>query len=326
MKVLFVSSGNRTSGVSNLILSQANTLIAQGINVDFYTIKEKGLLGYLQNVLPLRKQLKSNSYNLIHAHYGLCGLIALLGRIAGPKLIISFMGNDLLGDHARNGKNTLVGNLLVLINQFCARYFDYIIVKSDEMAHKISSDNIAVIPNGVSISQFIPMEKQAALNKIGWDPDFRHLFFLSDPYRPEKNLRLTENALRKLKTEKVLLHFLKDIPHDDSVLYYNASDVCILTSFHEGSPNVIKEAMACNRPVISTDVGNVKEVFGNIEGCYISSFDPSDVALKIKLALNFALNKGRTNGRNRIIEIGLDSVTIAQKLLAIYNKVLNPES
>ena len=96
-------------------------------------------------------------------------------------------------------------------------------------------------------------------------------------------------------------------------------ELVILTSLWEGSPNVIKEAMACNCPIVSTNVGDVRWVIGDTEGCYITSFDPEDVAEKIKLALEFGK---RTNGRDRIIELGLDSETIAKRLIDIYSKVL----
>ena len=106
-------------------------------------------------------------------------------------------------------------------------------------------------------------------------------------------------------------------------LYYNSADLLLLTSFHEGSPNVIKEAMACNCPIVSTDVGDVKRLFGEYTRClYIHSFDPIDVAEKIKQASSSAKKHGQTNGRERIIELGLDSNTIAEKIIEVYNEVL----
>jgi glycosyltransferase involved in cell wall biosynthesis len=92
-----------------------------------------------------------------------------------------------------------------------------------------------------------------------------------------------------------------------------------LTSFHEGSPNVIKEAMACNCPIVSTDVGDVKDVIGNTEGCYITTFDLQDVIRKIKMALDFGK---RTKGRERIMQAGLDSKTIANRIIDVYHQVL----
>jgi teichuronic acid biosynthesis glycosyltransferase TuaC len=104
--------------------------------------------------------------------------------------------------------------------------------------------------------------------------------------------------------------------------YYNASDVMVLPSYHEGSPNVIKEAMACNCPIVATDVGDVKWVLGDTEGCYIAGFEPDDFAEKLRLALGFAETKGKTSGRYRILELGLDSDTIAKKIVVVYESVL----
>lgn len=103
----------------------------------------------------------------------------------------------------------------------------------------------------------------------------------------------------------------------------NSSDFLLLTSFREGSPQVIKEAMACNCPIVSTDVGDIKWVIGNTEGCYLTTFDPKVVAEKLKMAIEFAQTKGRTNGRDRIIQLGLDAESVAKKVLEVYQKVLN---
>jgi glycosyltransferase involved in cell wall biosynthesis len=91
----------------------------------------------------------------------------------------------------------------------------------------------------------------------------------------------------------------------------------------EGSPNVIKEAMACNCPIVATDVGDIRWVLGETEGCYISSFDTKEFADKIRLALKYSETVGRTNGMKRIQELGLDSETIAKRIIDIYKKALN---
>ena len=104
-------------------------------------------------------------------------------------------------------------------------------------------------------------------------------------------------------------------------MYLNAADALVLTSLWEGSPNVIKEAMACNLPIVSTDVGDVKEVIGDTEGCYITSYEPSDVAGKIKLALDFGK---RTNGREKIKHLEIN--TIAKRIIDVYNEVLQKKS
>jgi len=115
---------------------------------------------------------------------------------------------------------------------------------------------------------------------------------------------------------------LKGYNRNQVSLLMNACDVILITSFSEGSPQVIKEAMACNLPIVSTDVGDVKEVIGNTEGCYITSFDPKDVAEKIKMALDF---DKRTNGRERIKKLGLDSESIAMEIIKLYKNVIQVE-
>jgi N-acetyl sugar amidotransferase len=323
LRILFVSSGTRDEGIGSLIMDQGESIKAQGIGIEYFTIKSKGFSGYLRNIFKLKNHLKKNQYDIIHAHYGLSGIVAILANNKHNKLVISFMGTDLLGIVAPDGKITIMGKLLVILIHKFVKYADYVIVKSQAMADKIAFKNKSVIPNGIDLKLFSPIERSFALKKLGWDQRFHHLLFMSDPERPEKNYILLESALAQLKSDDIQLHLLKNIPHGEVVYYYNASEVCLLCSYHEGSPNVIKEAMACNCPIISTNVGDVRKVFGNTKGCYISSFDPKDVAEKIRMALDFANNDGHTCGNERILELGLGSEIIAKKLTEVYGKVLN---
>ena len=323
LRILFVSSGTRKEGIGSLILDQGESIRSQGIIIEYFIIKSRGITGYFRYIFKLRNHLKKNQYDIIHAHYGLSGIVAILANKNRARLVISFMGSDLLGIVDHSGKTSVLGKLLITLIKRFVIYADYVIVKSQAMVDKIGFKNKSVIPNGLDLKLFHPMDRSHALRRLGWDQKLVHLLFLSDPKRPEKNHTLTQNALAQLKNNSFQLHFMKNIPHNEVVYYYNASEVCLLSSYHEGSPNVIKEAMACNCPIVSTDVGDVHEVFGNVEGCYITSFEPEDVAEKIQIALDFAHNKGRTSGHQRILELGLDSQNIAKKLLEVYGRVLN---
>jgi glycosyltransferase involved in cell wall biosynthesis len=111
------------------------------------------------------------------------------------------------------------------------------------------------------------------------------------------------------------------VTHDQVVKYLNSVDVFTLCSFGEGSPNVVKEAMSCNCPMVVTPAGDAAWVVGNTEGCFVGGYEPADFVIKLEQALAFAASTGRTPGRQRILELGLNAEAVAGKLLAIYRQV-----
>jgi len=309
MKVLFVSSGNTKSGISPIVSNQGQSLVRKNVDIEYFRIKGIGPLNYIRHISRLKQYLKKNHFDLIHAHYSLSGITASL---AGAKpLVVSLMGSDV--------KEFWWSRLLIRI--FKPLFWSACIVKTKDMADNLKVKNLRIIPNGVNMEHFVPIERNYACEKLGWIPDKKHLLFPASPNRPEKNVQLLINSLKLIKKrENIELHFFKDKPHNQTKLFYNAADLVVLTSLWEGSPNVIKEAMACNCPIVSTNVGDVPWVLGNTEGCYITSYQPEDVAKAIRKALRFGK---RTKGRERIKQLELDSESVAQKIIAVYNKVLN---
>ena len=311
MKVLFVSSGNSINGISPIIKNQGESLIRQGVDLTYFIIKGKGIKGYLKNIKPLRELNKGNNFDLIHAHYSMSAFVASL---AGAKpLVVSLMGSDVKSE--RYFKS--------IIKMFNKLFWSKIIVKSEDMKQSLGINSVEIIPNGVDFDKFKLKNQQECKNQLGWDLSKKQILFVANPSRYEKNFNLANAAFDILSDTNIELKVLKDVPNELMPVYHNAADIVLLTSLWEGSPNVIKEAMACNVPIVSTDVGDVKAVIGNTEGCYITSFDPKDVAKKIKMALEFAKIKGRTKGRERLNELGLDSESVAKRIIGVYEKVLN---
>ena len=318
MKVLFVSSGNSENGISPIIRCQGESLIEQGIEVDFFSIKGRGLKGYLKNIPRLRHQLKHFKYDIIHAHFGLSGLLTFFGK-KNEKLIVSFMGDDIVGSKDHFGRVTNFSMILVLLNKWFAKHFyDFSIVKSKEMYDILHVLNSEVIPNGVDYDRFYELDKLRARSSLMLKNIEKHVLFCSNPERVEKNFTLAKRAIALISDKNINLKCLVGINQNELINYYNAADCLLLTSFHEGSPNVIKEAMACNIPIVATDVGDVRALIGKTEGCYITSFEPDDVASKIQKALEF--NK-RTTGREDIRH--LESGLVAQKIISIYKMVID---
>ena len=326
MKILFISSGTSKRGVSPLVKSQGRSIDEKGHSVDYFTVKEGGLTGYLGAARQLRKYLNEHeSFDLLHAHYGLSALTALLGKQQGMPLVVSFMGDDVMGSKRLDGSVTLFSRFLVQLNRFMARFFyDAVIVKSDEMKERLGLERVHVIPNGVNLDAFYPEEKRTVRKRLGTQDDEKMVLFVSNPERPEKNYALAERSVNLLNEEgeKILLKALYGQKRDTVRDWMNATDVMVLTSYHEGSPNVIKEAMACNCPVVSTDVGDVKEVVGETEGCWMGGYDSKDFAAQLQRALEFAKNQGRTKGRKQILRSGLDKESIAKRIIGVYREVL----
>jgi len=309
MRVLFVSSGNSSNKVNTVIFNQAEALKKNhSVDIDYFSIEGKGIVGYLKNVLPLWRYLKNNEYDVIHAHYSFSAFVSSLS-CANP-LVVSLMGSDVFSG---------------IIFRILIRMFSHIfswkctIVKSIEMKEKLKLSRMLIIPNGVDLDRFKLMNKYNCQNKLGWDASKRHILFPADPNRPEKNYKLAERVYEQLDMDKIELHTLEGVPNEEMPIWYNASDVILLTSLWEGSPNVVKEAMACNRPIISTDIGDVRDVVGETEGCHIVNFELDDVFAKTIDVLD--RKKEGTDGRKRIIELKMDSENISEKIYHIYQKM-----
>ncbi len=313
MKILFVSSGN-SGKISPIILNQAISLLDfdENLSIDYFLITKKGIWGYLFSINQLRRKIKSYNPNVIHAHYALCGIISALAFTHKP-IVSSLMGSDVMENKGLN----------FIIKFFTLFFWKACIVKSQEMWDCLDIKNIHIIPNGVNIEEFIPLDKISSKHFLKLPVNKRIILFGSDPSRTEKNYPLFEKAVEIMHNDEVYAITLKNIPNEIIKYYFNAADILVLTSFNEGSPNVIKEAMACSLPIVSTDVGDVKWVIRDTEGCYIATFDPSDCASKIKMALAFTTKNERTTGRDRIIELGLDTKTVAKRLIEIYENMAN---
>jgi len=308
-------------GISPIIRNQANSLKNEGLDISIFGIKGKGIVGYLRNIPSLRKKLRNSSYEIIHAHYGSSAIVALLAK-RKEKLIVSFMGDDILGTKNEKGKNTIISILESKFHRFLARYFyNYSIIKSEEMNFSLQVKSSEVIPNGVNLEKFTSIEMDKAKKKLGLDSNTKYVLFASNPKRPEKNFSLAEKAISIINNKSIKLLVVFNTKNHLIPYYLNASSVVILTSFHEGSPNIIKEAMACNRPIVSTNVGDVKMILGDTKGCFVVNFDPIIVAEGISNALEFANEFDQTNGKERIKELEIDSKKIAKRIKDIYSKV-----
>ncbi|MFL5745005.1 MAG: glycosyltransferase family 4 protein [Niastella sp.] len=326
MKVLFVCSGNNKNfGIVPFIKDQGESLKSEGVAVDYFPVVGKGLLGYIKAGFRLRRFLQKKQYDLIHAHFTYCGWTALIGAGRKIPVVLSLMGTDANGEY--KGKNTVVlkSKLSSFLTWLIQPFVSAIISKSANISASVyRKQQSFIIPNGVDLEKFKPLspdERDGHLASSGK----KKVLFLGSRTKTGKNFALAQAALQQPGMENAELISPYPVSHEEIPWYLNEADVLVFPSFMEGSPNVIKEAMACNCPIVSTDVGDVKWVLGNTPGCYLASFDPREFAEKIHMALHETRLTGRTNGRQRIIDLGLDMDTVARRIVDVYKRsILGP--
>jgi len=327
LKVLFVyKARGDEKQAAPFILSQIDSLREAGIEIYSFPISGNSVLSYLSESVRLRKLLRQTDVDLIHAHYSLCAIPAVLAT-TGKPIVLSLMGSDILGEFISHGKPSLRSRMVTIITRLILPFANSLIVKSETIYQKVSRHKpVYLIPNGINLNQFKPIEKTIARNRLNLEQSKKYVLFLANPAHKWKNVGLANAAIALLNDTDVMMLAPFPVAHHEVVFYLNAADLMISTSFMEGSSNVIKEAMACNTPVVASDVGDASHITGGTEGCYITGFDPDDVAMKLKAAIEFALNRQKTNGRDRIIELGLDSKTVANKIHGVYKSALKLKS
>jgi teichuronic acid biosynthesis glycosyltransferase TuaC len=303
MKVLIVCSKN-SGRIAPFIVEQVDSLSKLGVDMEYFCIEGKGMGGYLKNRKSLMKKIRQYKPDLIHAHYGLSGLLANTQRHV--PVITTYHGSDI---------NIPRIFCLSRINMILSKHAIFVSEKhrqKSKLQHKFS-----VIPCGVDIDLFVPLDKIKAREVLGLDLTVKTILFAGAFSIPVKNPDLAKAANALL--DNTMLIELKGYTREEVAVLLNAVDVLLMTSFTEGSPQIIKEALACNCPVVSVDVGDVSQVISDIPGCFISSYEPNDVAAKLQQAIDFGQ---RTEGRNRILELKLDLQSVAEKILAVYNKLV----
>lgn len=311
IRVLVVCSGNAVNfhfqKHQAFIYDQINAVkkVNPEIQFDTFFIKGKGIRGYVKNLSALKKHIKQHSFHLIHAHVGHVGFLCILQNLL--PVIITYHGSDI---------NRPVMNIISSIAGLFAKRVIFI---SEELAHKIlikRTKITSVIPCGVDLNIFYPVDISEARNKFGWQMKKRYILFPSAFNVPVKNYPLAKKAISLLVDKPEVIE-LKQKTREEVNLILNASDVVLLTSHSEGSPQIIKEAMACNTPIVSVDVGNVKEVTTGTEGTFICRHDAEEIAAKINLAFEF---NRKTNGREKIQH--LDNKIIAKKIFEVYKSTI----
>lgn len=320
MKVLIVTSewprfDGDISGIH--VIQQKHCLEQIGVQVDVFPFRgQKRPLNYWHAGRELQR-LDLARYNLIHAHHGQSGLVALAQRHL--PVVVTFHGSDLQGIRDFSGKLTWQGHILRQASRWVAARANAVILVSETLASRLPAGvKYQVIPAGINTDLFKPIPQAAARQQLGL-PEKGHLvLFVGNPSRTEKRHWLAENTIQALPLDTpAQLVTVHGIPHETMPIYMNACDVLLVTSSTEGSPNAVKEALACNLPIVSTDVGDIRDRIQGIHGCHVCSDDQAE---SLARALSSVLKQRvRINGRESVLN--MDEMNLAIQVLQLYKQV-----
>ena len=311
MRILIVCSGNRVCENFNFelhqpfIYEQTKRLESIGIKIDIFLIIGKGFLGYLKNIKRLKDTINSQNYDIVHAHNGPSGFLSIFQRLL--PVVITFHGSDI-----NLGYLNILSSIAGIFSSWCIfvspKLYSKILIKPDK--------KFSIIPCGINLNLFYPFDKGIARNRLGLSGEEKLILFGAAYDNPIKNFALAEEALNAVDIKYEIIE-LKKRTREEVWLLLNACDVLLLTSKSEGSPQVIKEAMACNCPIVSTDVGTVREIIGETQNCFITDFNPASIAEKLKVILSSCY---RSNGHKNILNY--DNILVADKIEEVFNTVV----
>jgi teichuronic acid biosynthesis glycosyltransferase TuaC len=317
-RVLFVtgvypSTEHPHSGT--FIKSQAQSLIEAGHTVDILCPDPHWPMParYLAAAWQVFWKSLGGRYHIMHAHFGLWCLAARCQWTT--PVVASFLGGDILGEPLAADMWGRQARIVVQVSRWLCHLVDAVIVKSEGMREAARFDAAFVVPNGIDFALFYPIPRQQARARLGWCPDRYYVLFGNRPSIIGKRFALAQEAVRCLQRRGVDVELMvaSGLPHDQVVLYLNAANAIILSSVNEGSPNIVKEAMACNVPVVSTDVGDVAQVVGRTEGCAVCDSTPEALANGLQRAIE---HTGPTTGRADVAH--LENTQIVPRVLSVY--------
>ena len=290
------------------VYDQVQALRALGVEIDVLVFNgRESTWRYLWAFPRYWSRLLRGRYDLVHAHYVLAGVVARAQW--GKRVVLTHHGPEVLGQPPWQAPLCKVMTPL----------FDEVIHVTEEVRRTLDDADGWVIPCGVDLDAFQPIPREEARRRLDLPQDKRLVLFAGDHWRPEKRFDLVEAAIPLVRQElpDVELVLLTKQPHERVPIYMSACDALVLASALEGSPMVIKEAMACNLPIVSVRVGDVPEVIAETPGCRLAEREPDDIAAKLVEVLR---EPQRTDGRARIAHLAHDQ--IARRVLTVYQHAL----
>ncbi|RPJ44809.1 MAG: glycosyltransferase [Candidatus Latescibacterota bacterium] len=308
LRVLVAANLYPHEGAENygtFVRDEVGALRRLGVGVDvFYVNGRASRLNYFRAAPAYLRRTRARGYQLVHAHHTLTGPMARLERRL--PLVITFHGSEVAESYTAP------------LSRLLARLADGRIATSRWVESRLGRPADAIVPPGVDFDLFRPADRDESRRALGLPLDRKLVLFVGLD-RPDKRVFVIERAVESLRADGIPADLLRvtDKRHEEIPPYMNAADVLVLVSEAEGSPMVIKEAMGCNLPIVSGDMGDIREVIEGTAGCFLCDKSVEGTAAAIRKALDFGR---RTDGRPRVMHLSLEES--AKKVRAVYERVL----
>ena len=323
--VLWVIPGDGDDEIAGSMVfakRQVASLVARGVAGRIFFLRSRRsvrlLLGELRR---FRELIRSDRPALIHAHYGTMTACFCAAATSLP-LVITFRGSD-LNPYPNAGMRGVLGRLL---SQASACRAAAIICVSEELRSRLrwKRQRAVIIPTGVDVAMFAPRPRAQVRAELGWPADGPVVLFNASNEPEIKRLDLAKAAVDAARQSLSDVRFeVLDGTVDPAGVpaLMNAADCLLLTSDHEGSPNVVKEAMACNLPVVAVSVGDVAERLRDVQP---GGLVASNIAAIATAIVDVLKDGRRSNGRQALVGQQLALTDVASRVIAVYEHVVAP--
>ncbi len=310
------------------VLEQGESLRQLGMTIDYMPVRGN----YILAVRDLKQKIRECQPDIVHAHFGLSAITAELQSLV--PVVTTFHNGETLNWHV---------NFLTSLFSLRAKHVVYVAQHIHDLVY-FKAKNQSIIPCGVNMDDCHVIDQVAARQQLGFEDGVKYILFGGGFANLRKNYAILRDAVERIEQApwvpveggercgNIVCLEMKGLSRAECVLRMNACDLFALPSHSEGSPQALKEAMACNCPILATDIADVKTLLGDLPGHYImrnprkthERWDADEKSLDemvtlLQEALQFS---GRTNGRDRITELQLSNEQVAQRLIAIYESVL----